>query len=163
MAKARPLLLYSASTSLAYNLNQHYYGGKHWVWCNPFFDQQAARDAGYAAPPSSIPLDIYRSLAQAIATGDLHSDGVKQNRTGLLRGAKAQLSAGRITASQHADIVAIVRKAHVADFAPLIYVMPFARVARDAVAVAPLVAANPFSAEYQIASLDRRDFHIIRP
>ena len=60
MAVSRPpLVLYSTNRSLAYQLNQHYYGGKHWVWCNPFFDERAAAAAGFAAPPSSTPADLY--------------------------------------------------------------------------------------------------------
>jgi hypothetical protein len=163
MAKTRPLLLYSVNTSLAFDLNEHYYGGKHWVWCNPFFDSQAARAAGYTAPPSSIPIEIYRCCARAVDNRDSHSDAVRQNRTGLARGAQAQHAAGTITASQLADILAIVRQADLADFAPLIYIIPYARVSRQVVAVTPLAAANPFSAEFQIASLARRNFHTIRP
>jgi hypothetical protein len=55
MAATRPpLVLYSTNTSLAYNLNQPYYGEKHWVWCSPYFDEQAARAAGAIAPPRFV-------------------------------------------------------------------------------------------------------------
>ena len=163
MAKARPLLLYSTNTSLAYNLNQHYYGGQHWIWCNLFFDEAAARAAGHAAPPSSMPIEIYRSLSHAIARADFHNDMIKQNRIGLLRGAKAQLAARKISQSQFDDVRAIIRKAQLADFCPLIYIIPFAGVAAKVMRVSPISAANPFSAEFQIASLDRGKFDIISP
>jgi hypothetical protein len=158
-----PLLLYSTNTSLAYNLNQHYYHGKHWVWCNRHFDRFAAKMAGYAAPPSSIPLDIYKAYSEDIRRGDFHSAYIKQNRIGLLRGAKLKLKAGVIDQAQYGDIQAIIRKAQLSDFSPLIYVIPFAMVKKSAILVAPAKAANPFSCEYQIASLVRSDFDIISP
>ncbi len=36
--KKPPLVLYSANTLLAYKINETFYKGLHYVWCNPVFD-----------------------------------------------------------------------------------------------------------------------------
>ena len=163
MPTAAPLLLYSTNTGLAFNIDERFYGGRHWVWCNPSFDAAAAVVAGHTAPPSSVPLAIYRAFTAAIAGGDHHSNDIGQNRAGLLRGIDAKLAAGDVDAPTAAVIRDIVRQAELVDFQPLVYVVPFARVRRMAVRVSPAAAAHPFSAEYQIVALRRSQFDIIRP
>jgi hypothetical protein len=162
MANTPSLLLYSTNTHLAFLLNEHYYRKKHWVWCNPYFDDDAATAAGFTSPPSSTPIELYQAYAEAVRRQDRHSPIIKQNRTNLMKGARAVLKAGVITQAQFANINAIVKKAQLDLFRPLIYVIPYAAVANKVVSVPVTGTASFFSPEFQIHSLDRSEFDIIK-
>ena len=85
------------------------------------------------------------AYSHSITRADYHSKPVGLNRTGLRTGAKAQLAAGAITATPFKDVMRSVGLAGLSEFVPLVYVIPFAKVAKKAVRVAPALAANPFS------------------
>jgi hypothetical protein len=161
--KRSPLILYSANSLLSYQIAQQFYHEVHYVWCAPYFDADAAMRAGFTAPPSSTPCDIYQNFAKDIARGDLHSAKIAENRAGLLRGAQAKLTSGIITQQDFDNIGYIIRSAQLTEFQPRIYVVPFASVKSQAVLVPPARAASLMFPEFLIDSLSRDSFDIIAP
>lgn len=156
---APPLLLYSTNTLLAYGIAQEYYAEQHWVWCNTTF--RAPRDSNIRAPASAQPGEIYDRLFEDVTSGDRHSGWIKDNKRSVLRGAKAKLAAGVITPQQFADIRTTVRKAEVADFFPLLYVILYSRVKTLIKKVPPAKRAHPLSPELHIEALPRSAFDIL--
>lgn len=155
------LVLYSATTWLAYVIAQRYYRGEHYVWCTPHFDPRHDGWDESAVPPTSSPCEIYRSLAEEVRRGDRHSAKIKENRVGILRGANAKRQAGIISAEQEQTIASIVELAQPRDFRPLIYVIPYAGAADRLREPPPEDKAHPLSAEYIADALPRQYFDVI--
>lgn len=159
--RPEPLLLYSATSWLAFAIGQRYYDDQHFVWCSPHFDARtaAARDA--IQPPTSSPAEIYHSLWEEVERGDRHSAKIKENKVGVLYGATQKRKAGTISRTQEREIATVVDRAQVSDFRPLIYVIPFG-VVRKLVKPAPVGRrAHPLADEWIIESLDRKCFDIL--
>ena len=114
-----------------------------------------------AVPLTSSPLEFYRGLVEAVARGDRHSQKIKENRVGILRGASAKRQAGVINDQQEKEIAAIIELAQARDFRPLMYIIPYAAVVNRLREPPPEDKAHPLSAEYIIDSLPRQCFHII--
>jgi CheY-like chemotaxis protein len=117
------LWLYSVNTWLAYNIAQRFFGRQHYVWCTPDFDAESKPNYEATVPPSSCPKEIYRLLKEAVRRGDRHSDKIRSNAAGILRGAELHRAAGDITADQYEEIKQIIEHAETADFRPLLYVI----------------------------------------
>lgn len=158
-----PLILYSTNSSLAYNVARHYYGDKHYVWCTPFFGLTPLPGGGYNMPASSSPAEIYNAYRRDIASGDMHSAKIQSNRAGILRGSTLMRRAKIIDKTQAQEISQICRDAQLADFKPLIYVIPFDLVSTKLKPVPINKRASPFSAEYILESLPADHFDIICP
>jgi hypothetical protein len=159
--KPKPIVLFSTNTLLAYRINEHYYDGKHFVWCNPFSNLKAVLPANTAMPPSSTPCALFKAFEMDVKTNDLHSAVIKNNRMGLLRGAEAKRKKGVITAAQEAEIGKIVKNATNQEFTPLLYVIPHAMVAKLVKPVPIADRAHPFSEEFFIEELSREAFEIV--
>jgi hypothetical protein len=155
-----PLLLYSASTWLAFTIAERFYGGVHYVWCSPFYDAATAA-RHLSIPPSSSPAEIYWRLEEDTRRGDRHSAAVQQSRNGVRRGAQAQRDAGVVTDSQLSEIRLIVKTAETREFRPVLYVIPFERVRGQAAEVPPPERASPFSVEYRIQRLRKDCFDLL--
>ncbi len=112
-------------------------------------------------PPSSSPKNIYWDLERDVRANDLHSAKITQNRTGLKKGILAKQAAGVVSAQDAADIAWIVDNAGVADFRPLLYVMPRSLVQARLKRVSPQAAASPFSEEYVIEDLAAGEFEAL--
>jgi hypothetical protein len=155
-----PLLLYSASTWLAFSIAERFYGGVHYVWCSPYYDgSTAARH--FSVPPSSSPAEIYRTLEDDTRRGDRHSAALEQNRSGVRNGASAKRDAGVINEFQFSEISLIVENAHLHELRPVLYVIPFDRVRSSAVEVPVAECASPFSIEYRIEQLRNDCFDLL--
>jgi hypothetical protein len=133
----------------------------HWVWCSPYRGRGSTAAFDSAVPPSSSPFEIYKTLYEDVRRGDQHSDKIKANREGLLRGANAKLEKRVIDLATAREIGAVVAAAQVVDFTPLLYVIPYGLVARQAKVVPVERRAHPLSDEYQIESLPRTRFDMI--
>ena len=154
-----PLVLYSTNTRLAHMIAKSYYADLHYVWCSPFAGSFNAFDR--IEPPSSSPLKIYRSLHDDVSGADLHSDKIRQNRNGLIRGASTKRQAGVIDEATERGIVATVERAETSLFQPWLYIIPYAAI-QGIVKPAPLEQrAHPFSEEYIIEELPRARFDIV--
>jgi hypothetical protein len=155
-----PLILYSTNTLLAYRINQIYYRERHFVWCNPYFSASAP-SIDVQMPPSSTPSDICRSLFGDVSQEDVHSLKIQSNRDGIRKGASSKRNADQITEEQFREIDQIVSAAKLADFRPLLYVIPYHLVAEQARPVPPADRAHPFSQEYIIKDLPRPSFDVL--
>lgn len=161
MPKPTPIVLFSTNTLLAYRINEHYYDGKHFVYCNPFPNLKAVLPASTAMPPSSTPCALFKTYENDVAANDLHSAAIKNNRVGLLRGAAAKKKQGVITSPQEAEIIQIVNDAANQEFLPLLYVIPYAMVEKLVKPVPVANRAHPFSEEFIIKELPREAFAIV--
>lgn len=157
---ADPLVLYSTSTWLAFSIAKTYYADVHYAWCSPFFSPPS-KLSGAAAPPTSIPREIYENLYDEVIQNDSHSSAVDRNRVGILRGAACKRTANVITAEQEAEIGEIVKMAEVKLFAPLLFVIPFDGVKSLAKVVPPKERAHPMAIEYRIENLPRGLFDVL--
>ena len=155
------LILYSTNTWLAYKIAERFYGDVHHVWCAPFFDSDSIPSYQNANPPSSNPSRICRELFEAVSTGDRHSMKIRNNQAGIRRGAKEKKNAGIITGREEKEIRKIVDKAEIADFRPLVYVIPYSLVVKMVEAVSVEKRAHPLSIEYVIKKLPRKFFDVI--
>jgi hypothetical protein len=155
-----PLLLYSASTWLAYSIAERFYGGIHYAWCSPVYDGTTA-PAHINIPPSSSPAEIYRIFAEDARRGERHSDAITRNRAGIERGVKEKLAAGVIQEPVYSRIYDILDRASPRDYRPVLFVMPFERVAELALEVSVGDLAHPLSLEYRVDRLPRDAFHMI--
>ena len=156
-----PLVLYSTQTLLAYRINQRYYKERHWVLCSPYRGRGSKATFDSAVPPSSSPFEIYRNLREDVKSVERHSDKIKANKEGLLRGANAKLEKGIINSETAGEITAVVAKAEVADFSPVLYVIPYKQVSKQVKAVPVEQRAHPLSDEYLIDLLRRAHFDMI--
>jgi hypothetical protein len=158
-----PLLLYSTNTLLAYHINQTYYGELHYVWCSAFFGAGNIPSPYHPPPPSSSPQEIYERVRKAVESGDKHSEKIRLNRAGLIRGATYKHIRGDITEAQRLEILDKIRLSQFAEFKPLLYVIPYALVSNALITVPVEERANPLSEEYIIERLARTSFDIINP
>jgi hypothetical protein len=107
-------------------------------------------------------LEIYRNLLKEVKSVEGHSDKINANKEGLVRGANAKLAERVIKPDIAAEIAAVVKAAQVADFLPVLYVIPYKQVAKQVKAVPVEKRAHPLSEEYLIDSLRRAHFDIIQ-
>ncbi len=154
-------ILYSAMSTLAYNINKKYYGDKHYLWCTPYFGSDF-QSPHFTVPPSSSPLEIYNTLKNEVEGADLHNTKIKLNRRGIRKGANTMLKLNKITQEAHDEIVTISKRAKDQQFMPLLCVIsrleavPFYR------KVDVKDRANPMSHEYIVSDLPQSAFDIIR-
>ena len=157
-----PLVLYSANTWLAFQIAERYYRAQHYVWCTPYFDASNHASLTYTVPPSSSPAEICRGLRREIAGKERHSDKIKANKAGILRGAQAKLAEGAIEPGAVAEIADVVQAAEILDFAPLLYVIPYHLVTSKLATVPVGQRAHPLSVEFTIPALPRDCFDVLR-
>ena len=155
-----PLLLYSTATWLAFMVAERYYGGLHYVWCSPFYSS-ASMPSYTGVPPTACPAEIYRNLQSEVRAGDRHSEKIRSNKAGILRGAAAKHCSGVVSDDELREIEDVVRIAETSDFRPLLLVMPFSRVKELARGVPPSDRAHPLSPELLIEELPRDRFDIV--
>jgi len=114
-------------------------------------------------PPTAIPEAIYKTLLREIQNGDRHSSWIRANKVGILRGATRKKAAGVIDEDQEKEIISIVDQAQLADFRPLVFLIPAENVTHRLIKVPPSDRAHPMSIEYRIEDLPRNSFEIIQP
>ena len=160
-----PIVLYSVNTWLSYQVSQNYYADEHFVWCSPNFSMRSLapdyQTLNYS--PSTHPLEIYRSLNESVQRRDRHSVKIEESKSGILKRAHQKHASGGIDEQQLKEIAAIVRRADVKDFRPLLYVIPYSTVAGLLKPVPIHLRASPLSIEYVIEALPRQHFDIIEP
>lgn len=154
-------VLYSTMTKVAYSINKEYYKDLHYMWCTPYFGPHYD-SPHFSVPPSSSPLEIYRTIENEIRGGDLHGEKVKLNRMGIRRGADNMFAAGRISEEDRDDIHAIAKKTPMHVFEPLLCVIPRIEALKYYKKVPIERRANPLSHEYIVADLPQAAFDIIR-
>lgn len=154
------LIYYSTNTFIAFNISQRYYQGLHFVWCTPYFEMWD-QTQDYTVPATSSPKEIYQSLKREVDGSDRHGTQIDANKVGLKNGASFKRSVDVITEQQKNDIFSIVDTAERSLFRPLLYVIPFDRVAHLIKEVPVNERANPLSIEFRIELLPRDSFDVI--
>lgn len=159
----KSLFLYSTNTKLANFLSKEYYGGKHYVWCSPVFDPSifSPLDSYHKIPPSSSPLDIYRTFKKDVLGNDLHSAKIEANKSGLRKGAGFALEAGIIDDNELSIILHLIDCADLDFFNPILYIIPLSLVQKKLEEVPVDERANPFGQEYRITELIEGEFEVI--
>jgi hypothetical protein len=76
-------------------------------------------------------------------------------------GANATLAAGVIDAAQHAEIKKMIKSASVREFRPVLYIIPYDRVATLVSDVPVRERAHPLSVEFKVTALPRECFDLI--
>jgi len=157
-----PLILWSASCRLKFEINQRYYRKKHYCWCSPVFEAAALGrfEIGSNQPRSSDPASIYRDLMEYQRRPDGHDEKIASWRKGILEVAVMLCELGDITELQRGEIALRERSAGLAQWKPLMYVIPFDRV-RDRVEQVPLESAASSEPEYIVSDLFEEDFEIV--
>jgi hypothetical protein len=156
-----PLLLYSTNTWLAYAISQRYYNGSHFVWCSPFKGPGSTPLYANATPPSSSPLEIYRSLSADVNAVDQHSSKIAANKVGLLKGATIKRDQGKIDENTFNEITAVIDSSSKRDFRPLLYVIPYSLVANVILRVPVEQRAHPLSDEFIVEDLRSDLFDVL--
>ena len=159
MLTDRPIL-YSATTTLAYNINQRFYGDLHYLWCTPHFNSSPSA-ATYTVPPTSSPFEIYTTLAREVAGVDSHSEKIRLNKVGIKRGAQIMRQRGIITEAQLKQIYAVVRLSQIGLFKPLLCIISSLAAQKYCTEVDISKKANPLSHEFIAADLPRTAFDVI--
>ncbi len=152
---------YSCCTWISFQIARLYYGNVHYVWCAPYYDPRSTLNPHNMVPPTSSPREIYTNLRKEVEAGDRHSVKIAQNTAGLRRGADIKLKSGAITQAQHDEILDIIAAAQIADFKPLLYIIPAAAAKRLLKSVPVKDRAHMMSEEYIIESLPRSHFDAI--
>jgi len=155
-----PLVLYSTQPKLAFRINETYYKAIHWIWCSPFLNPNPNGINVHQYPPSAIPGKIYTALRSEIMSRDIFHPYIDKIKVGLLKGISAKKSVGVISQKEHDDLIQVVNCAVAAEFQPLLYIIPYAKIHKIIEIIPPGGGANPFSVEYIIKELPRKSFDV---
>jgi hypothetical protein len=153
--------LFSTNTWLSFVLAERFYGSRHFVWCTPYFETSSQNGFSVTTPPTSTPKEVYQSLALEVERNDRHSAKIKENKTGLMRGARIRCTRGEISSQDLETIRDIVSASTAVDFRPLLYVINYAAVSGDLIEVPVEKRAHPLSVEFQLEHLHRDHFDIL--
>jgi hypothetical protein len=117
---------------------------------------------GSGQPASSDPASIYRQLHEAVRTRDKGDAKILEQKKVLKSLAVKWLKDGSISKDQRDEIVAMVSYSEVADWRPLIYVIPCGPIA-PRVQVVPVRRRASLEPEYIVEDLQFSEFDIIEP
>ena len=147
-------VLYSVGTKLAYQINENYYGGTHYVWCAEAFDSPLQA-------PTSNPLTILNRYAHVCLKQDRHCCEISDNLAGIQRGAKAKFDAGVIDKVQQREIRKLINASKWDAFLPVLYIIPTYLVKAKCIEVPVKDRASNNSYEYKIEELNHGEFQAI--
>ena len=147
-------VLYSVGTKLAYQINEFYYGGIHYVWCAESFNS-------HSQPPTSNPLTIMKRYLEICLKRDRHCYEISDNLSGIQRGAKAKFDAGIIDKEQRRNIQRLITASKWDAFMPVLYIIPTHLVQSKCIEVPLKDRASNDSYEYKILELKSDEFQAI--
>lgn len=148
-----PLVLYSVNCHFKFHIQEKYRGNRHYVWVSENFD---------SGPATSNPKDIYDRLKKAVADEDEHDYKIIEQKTLITARVIEWEVAGEISTFDKEDIVSEIEIGKFQKWRPLIYVIPYDRVA-GRVEPVPRPERAGLPPEYRIADLQRSEFDIIEP
>lgn len=149
---------------MKYQIQQRFFGDRHYVWCSPTFEAAALGrySLGAYQPPSSDPCSIYRQLRDAVSKSDGHEPKIVSQTATLKALAIDQAAAGKITDGNRDEILALLSHAQIVDWRPLIYVVPY-HLVEPRVELVPREQRASHVPEYVVRDLGRHEFEIIEP
>ena len=148
-------LLFSTTTKLAYDIDNFYYGRKHYVWVALYVDNLDIQAA------SSNPMTIASDFAKGIVTQDTHNEKIVGNIAGVLNGVNYMYRAKKISSKTRKSIIARLNSATFDDFYPMFYVIDTKKVNARIVPVPAKEGARASSPEYKIFDLQDGEFELI--
>ena len=157
------LLFYSANSYLSYWLSDKFYGGVFYVWCSPVFNPESLDSLNplKVIPHSSSPHSIFKTLKDAAESNDNGCTKIKENRAGLKRGALSFYERELITLEEFERINNIIDTTLIADFRPLLYIIPNG-LEQNRIKIVPIEqTASILSTEYRIEDLKKSEFDVI--
>src|SRR5712691_638150 len=107
---------YSTQAFLAWCFNHYFYAGLHFAYVATAFHTYR-----FSNPPSSNPLDKYRSLFEAWKDNDENHSSIGQARLKIRSGVEANLGLGVIDPHTAQRLKQICDRVHVLFFYPLVY------------------------------------------
>jgi hypothetical protein len=161
LADIKHPVLYSTMTAVAFNVNNKYYGGRHYMWCTPYFGSDF-KSPHFTVPPSSSPLEIYNTILKEIDGCDLHNSKIELNRMGIRKGAEIMRQRDIIDDETLKDIISISKAIPMHQFRPILCIIPRLEALPYYKKVDVLSMANPLSHEYIVADLPQSTFDVIR-
>ena len=117
---------------------------------------------GSDQPASSDPATIYRQLHNAVKTRDGGDAKIASQKKVLKALASKWEMDGIIDEDQRDEIVAMVSTSEIVDWRPLIFVIPYAAVAKRVRSIDRRKRAS-HDPEYVVPDLVEGEFHIIEP
>lgn len=147
--------LFSTTTRFAYNIDNDFYGGKHYVWAALKFDDLEVQAA------NSNPLTIANNFIKEVTTTDGHCDRINANIVGVRKGVAMMQKLGAIDQNTKRRIINRINDAYYEDFLPLVYVINTSKVVSRIIEVPPDLAALPNSPEYKIVDLQSGEYELI--
>lgn len=158
-----PLIMWSATNRVVHYVCTHFFPN-YYVWCSPVFDGDAVGryTRGAGQPPSSDPATIYRSLHTAVSKRDEHNGDVERQRKKLAAVALDLSTQGAISVEDAQEAVTYVQNAHISDWKPMIYVIPYTSVKGRVLSV-PRGHRASGAPEYVISDLREGEFEAIEP
>jgi hypothetical protein len=159
-----PRILWSTNTLMKNRIQQRFFSDRHYVWCSPTFEAAAVGryTLGFGQPPSSDPCTIYRQLREAVSKRDEHDPKIQAQKATLKALAVEMAKDRKISDDARDEIIALLNASQIADWRPLIYVIPYTPVAARVEAVARSMRAS-HEPEYIIRDLAVYEFDIIEP
>ena len=158
-----PLHLWSATNQVVHYVSTNFFP-HYYVWCSPVFEGRAVGryDRGFGQPPSSDPARIYRSLFEAVRDRDEHNADVGRQRDKLQQVALDLSVDGKISDDAAQEVVAYLQAAHISEWKPMIYAIPYGGV-KDRVLAVPRALRASGKPEYVIPDLTAEEFTAIEP
>lgn len=156
------LLLYSTNPLLKYLIYQRFVPDGIFAWCSERFNPSTGAGAKpwQAAPPSSNPYELYRALRQASTQGDQHDAKIITQRASIEARAIEWHASGRISLDARNEIVYWAKSAPLAEWRPVLYVIP-TRLILDRCSLVPPQERAGLGVEWRIRDLRIEEFDCI--
>lgn len=155
----KPIVYFSAVSTLAYKINEQFYDGKHFVYCTQYFDNPP--DQIFTTPPSSSPILIYERFEKESQSSDRFAFQIESNKIGLRRGAEKREADKIISPKTKKIVLNVIEAAQHKEFEPLLYIIPVEKVKNKLIEVDYNERADPFFDEYTI-DLEKGEFTHIK-
>ena len=147
--------LFSVGTKCAYDIDNDFYNGRHFMWLALNFDNLGPQ------AESSNPLTKAENFIKEVASEDGDCDSILQNIAGILKGVKANYLAKTITEDQKETILNRLADIASTEFLPYLYVVDTKKVASRIIEVPPEAAAKRTMSEYIIQDLLDGEFELV--
>ena len=150
------IVYFSTNTLIAYLINEHYYSGRHFVYCTPYFSKHP--DPSFPTPSSSSPKVLYQRFSEESQSEDQAALTIEHNRIGLAKGVGERLKSNIISSDISEEILKVIEDTSRSDFKPKLYIIPADGVKDIIKKVEYTQKANKFFDEFYIENLTHDKF-----
>jgi hypothetical protein len=114
-------LYFSTNCFLSYQIAIKYFKGQLRFWASPNFGDKFRSFT--TNPPSSSPKALFKRLSEDVMAEDEGSLKIRQVKSSLRSAAIIYYKAGKISKEDYDEILLILKRATIAAFKPLIYIV----------------------------------------